>query len=172
MRRFLLASALGVALLSGRVLLAADDLVYARFADYLESLRVQAGIPGLTAAVVGKSDIQWEKAFGYQDLERSVAARTDTPMHLDGLTEAVSTSLVLRCVEEGRLSLDDRMGKFKSSSADADLTFARCSRTRPGRAIRLTATGRSGSSPWQTRSGRAPTIRSGRRWPTCSTSSG
>lgn len=122
MRRALLSLVLG-SLLVLRLPLHADDLVFGRLGDYLESLRVQTGIPGLAAAVVGRSDIQWERAFGYQDAERSIATRTDTPMHLDGLTEAFTASLVLRCAEEGRLSLENRVGEYKSSSPDANLTL-------------------------------------------------
>jgi CubicO group peptidase (beta-lactamase class C family) len=94
----------------------ADDLVTDRFADYLEALRIQTGIPGMSASIVGNSDITWERAFGKQDLERSIATRPDTPFHLDGLTQVFTASLVLRCVEWGWLSLDDRLGKFSASS--------------------------------------------------------
>ena len=55
--------------------------------------------------------------------QRSIAARTDTPFDLDGLTQLFTATLVLRCVEEGRLSLDDRIGQFKSDSPDADATI-------------------------------------------------
>ena len=66
------------ALLVTRAPLGADDLVYERFGDYLEALRLQAGIPALSAVIAGRSDIQWERAYGYQDLDRSIAARTDS----------------------------------------------------------------------------------------------
>lgn len=122
LRRALLCVVLG-ALLVVRAPLHADDLVFGRLGDYLESLRVQTGIPGLAAAVVGRSDIQWERAFGYQDLERSIVTRTDTPMHLDGLTEPFTASLILRCAEEGQLSLENRIGQYKASSPDANLTL-------------------------------------------------
>ena len=106
-----------------RVPLAAQDLILARFGDYVESLRAQAGIPGLAATIVGTNDILWERAFGLQDTERSIAARTDTPFHLDGLTQMLTAALVLRCVEEGRLSLDDRIGQFTPDSPDANATI-------------------------------------------------
>jgi CubicO group peptidase (beta-lactamase class C family) len=122
-RRVLLTFGLGVLLLATRAPLQADDLVYGRFGDYLESLRLQTGIPGLAAVIVGRSDIQWERAFGYQDVERSIVTRTDTPMHVDGLTEAFTATLILQCVEQGRLSFDDRVGQFKASSPDANLTL-------------------------------------------------
>src|SRR5688500_4591091 len=110
-------------LLLVRVPLAAQDLVFSRFGEYVESLRNQAGIPGLAAAIVGTTDILWEQALGLQDTARVMAVRTDTPFHTDGLTQLLTTAMVLRCVEEGRLSLDDRVRQFKPSSPDADATL-------------------------------------------------
>lgn len=122
MRRLLLALAIAV-LSVGRAPLHSDDLFLDRFRDYLESLRIQAGIPGLAAAIVGRDDIVWEQAFGRQDLERSIAARTDTPFQLDGLTQVFTASLVLRCVEEGHLLLDDPIGRFDPKSLSANATI-------------------------------------------------
>ena len=101
----------------------ADDLVYARFGEFLESMRVQAGVPGMVAAIVGSDDVLWERVFGDANLERGIPTRIDTPFHIDGLTELFSSSLVLNCVEQGRLSLDERVGRFRPSSRDANLTL-------------------------------------------------
>jgi CubicO group peptidase (beta-lactamase class C family) len=127
MRHATLASAAVVVLLLAGAPVRAQDpidgLLYGRFQDYLESLRAQAGIPGLSAAIVGRDAVLWEAAFGRQDLERLIATRTDTPFHLDGLTQVFTASLVLRCAEEGRLSLDNTIGQYVSSSPYADVTL-------------------------------------------------
>ncbi|MGH9313491.1 MAG: serine hydrolase domain-containing protein [Vicinamibacterales bacterium] len=120
MRRILLI--LPVALLTAGVSLRADGLLFGLFEGYLESLRKQAGIPGLAAAIVGEDGILWERGFGLQDIERSIATRPDTPFHLDGLTQVFTSALVLRCVEDGRLSLDDRIGSFDRGNPEADAT--------------------------------------------------
>ena len=67
--------------------------------------------------------LAWEQAFGYQDLSRSFQTRTDTPFHLDGLTQIFAATLVLRCVEEGRLTLDTPVGRFSPSSPYASATI-------------------------------------------------
>ena len=100
-----------------------QNLAFDLFREYLESLRVQAGIPGMAAAVVGEDRILWEQAYGRQDLGRAIAARTDTPFHVDGLTQLYTTAMVLRCVEERRLSLDDRVGRFRSDSPEPNATL-------------------------------------------------
>src|SRR5256885_2012760 len=107
MRRPLFAMAIATLLVACVPALQAQDLLYGRFRDYLESFRSQAGIPGLAATIVGYNDILWEQAFGRQDLERAIPTQPNTPFHLSGLTEVFTASLILRCVEEGRLSLDD-----------------------------------------------------------------
>ena len=104
MRHTILALTVAVSLLLGTSL-RADDFVFSRFGDYLEALRAQAGIPGLAAAVVGTNDILWHRAFGRQDLEQLVATRTDTPFEIDGLTQMLAATIVLRCVEDGSLWL-------------------------------------------------------------------
>jgi CubicO group peptidase (beta-lactamase class C family) len=101
----------------------ADNPVLALLRDYIESLRIQTGIPGLAVAVVNRDAVVWEQAFGRQDIERSIATRTDTPFHLDALTQTVTAALVLRCVEEGRLSLDDRIGQFRVETSEPNATI-------------------------------------------------
>lgn len=103
--------------------LQAQDLIYVRFADYLESLRVQAGIPGLAAAIVGPTDIVWERGFGFQDVERALPMRTDTPVHLDGLTQVFTAATLLRCAEEGRLSLDQPIGAYVANTPEPGATI-------------------------------------------------
>lgn len=109
MRR-LLPIALAAAFSACALVHAADDLVLSRFGDYLDSLRIQAGIPGLSATIVSLGDVNWERGFGQQDVERGIDTRPDTPFHLDGSTQIVTAAIALRCVEEGRLSLNDRFG--------------------------------------------------------------
>jgi CubicO group peptidase (beta-lactamase class C family) len=122
-RRLGLSLALGVLFLGIRVPLHADDFVNGRLGEYLESLRVQTGIPGLAVTVVGRSEVLYERGFGYDDLERNILIRGDTPMHVDGLTEMLAASLVMRCVEQGRLSLDNTIGQFKPSVSEPNLTL-------------------------------------------------
>ena len=88
-------------ILQGVLPLPTDDQLLGLFGDYLESLRTQAGIPGLSVAIVGENDIVWMRPFGQQDIARAVQTKSNTPFHLDGLTEVFTAALVLRCVEEG-----------------------------------------------------------------------
>ena len=128
--RFL--AALIAALLFAFVPAHAQVIVYEVFGAYLDSLRDQAGIPGLAAAIVDTNGIVWERAFGRQNIAGSVATRTDTPFNADGLTQTITAAMVLRCAEERRLSLDDTVGSFGVAT------------TEPGASIRQLLTHTSG----------------------------
>src|SRR5712691_3022616 len=91
---------------------AADDFILSRFSDYLDALRTQAGIPGLSAAIVGLDAVNWEGSFGRQNVEHNIAVRADTPFQLDGTTQAIAAALAIRCADDGWLHLDDRVSKF------------------------------------------------------------
>lgn len=122
MRALLVAFALAVLPLAvGSV--APDSLLYGRLESYLEALRVQARIPGLSAAIVGDEDIVWERGFGRQDVGRAIAAAPDTPYHIDALAQTLTATLVLQCVEQGTLLLDEPIGNYDSGSPDPGATI-------------------------------------------------
>ena len=91
-------------------------------ARYLDGLRVQAGIPGLSAAVVVDRRIVWEQGFGYQDAERRIAANPNTLYPVASLTKTFASTLLLQCVEAGRLDLDAPMRQYTSAVPDAAAT--------------------------------------------------
>ena len=122
MRRLAAAAGLAAALIIGVPLHAADNLVLSRFGDYVEALRIQIGIPGVALMIVGATDVAYERMFGHQDVERLVATRADTPFHTDGLTQTLTAALVLRCVQESRISLDDPISKFAPGDPNAGAT--------------------------------------------------
>lgn len=115
--------ALTVVLSFGALVHAADDFVLSRFSEYLDALRIQAAIPGLAAAIVGPADVTWEGAFGHRDVDRNDVTRVDTPFQLDGTTQALVSSLAMRCAWNGLLSLDDTVGTFNPASPDAAATI-------------------------------------------------
>lgn len=102
----------------------AQGIVYEVFGAYLDSLRDQAGIPGLAAAVVdNRGIVVWEGAFGRQDIDRALPVRTDTPFNADGLTQTITAAMVLQCAEARRLSLDDSLGAYKVDTTEPGATI-------------------------------------------------
>ena len=94
----------------------------ALFVRYVEPLRLQAGIPGLSAAVVVNGRIVWEQGFGFADVDGRVAATPDTPYRIASLTKTFSSVLLMQCVQAGTLSLDTPIRTYTSGVPDAAAT--------------------------------------------------
>jgi CubicO group peptidase (beta-lactamase class C family) len=101
------AASLAVVLLWQTAPRAAQPFGWARFDQYVESLRTQARIPGLSAVIIKDHEIVWDRGFGFSDVEALVRATSDTPYHVVGLTQLVSASLLLDCAERGKVTLDN-----------------------------------------------------------------
>src|SRR5687767_5885586 len=83
----------------------AQRLTVALFERYLETLRVQAGIPGMSGAVIQNGIVVWEKGLGLADIDGRIPATPDTPYAIAGMSQALSSTLLLRkCVDQSYLS--------------------------------------------------------------------
>jgi CubicO group peptidase (beta-lactamase class C family) len=90
---------------------------------YLESLRQQVGIPGMSAAVVKDGAIIWEKGYGFANLATRERATPDTPYLVGDVSETVAAVLLLQCVEQRRVDLDERFERYGLSSPEPDATL-------------------------------------------------
>ena len=103
---------------------AQQELTFSLFERYIDALRVQANIPALSAAIVQDERVTWQAAFGFADIEHSIAARPDTPYHISGLTEALSSALLLeQCVETAHAELDDRIQQRVPAYSELNTTM-------------------------------------------------
>src|SRR5262245_28480139 len=99
-------------------LAAIDERRLALFGRYLEALRIQAGIPGLSAAVVVDGRVVWEAGYGFADVEARVAATPDTPYPIASITKTFTSTLLGQCVEAGSLNLDARIATYTTMAPD------------------------------------------------------
>ena len=103
---------------------AQQELTFSLFERYIDALRVQANIPGMSAIIVQDERVTWKAGFGFADIERSIAARPDTPYHIAGLTEAMSSALLFeQCVETAHAELDDRIQARVPSYSESSTTM-------------------------------------------------
>ena len=91
--------------------------------NYLDALRKQAGIPGMSAVVVKDGAVIWEKGYGYQNTAGKVAATPDTPYLVGDLSETLAAVMLLRCSERRQVYLDDTIRKYGAELPDADVTI-------------------------------------------------
>src|SRR4051794_7247157 len=97
------------ALLASSIALTAQsgEFLTLRFERYLDALRSQAGIPGLSGVILRDGNVVWEAGLGQQNIERSLPATPDTPYYIADLTQVFTATMVLQCIEQGTLSFDD-----------------------------------------------------------------
>lgn len=125
MRSFLigLTTSLVAALLLGQPT-SAQSLSISLLERYLESLRVEAGIPGMSVAVVQNGVTVWEHGFGRQDLESAIPAAASTPYLIGDLSQTVGAVLLLKkCVEEGSAELTDPVFLWAPAFPDHSATL-------------------------------------------------
>src|SRR5712664_798539 len=84
--------------------------------SYLEALRQQSGIPGMSAAVVREGVVVWDKGYGFQNVATRLRATPDTPYVVGDVSGTLAAVLLLQCVEQRRLGLDE---PFKRYGLDA-----------------------------------------------------
>jgi CubicO group peptidase (beta-lactamase class C family) len=93
------------------------------FESYLEALRQQSGIPGMSAAIVRDGAIVWEKGFGFQNVAARVRATPDTPYLVGDASGTLAAVLLLQCVEQRRLSLDVPFRFYGLDAPEPDATL-------------------------------------------------
>jgi len=122
-RRRILLIVLAVVLGFGRQA-SAQSLSQSLFERYMDSLREQAGIPGLSAAIVQDGTVTWSHGFGKADIAGNVAARADTPYVIGGLSQTLGSALLLKkCVDQSYLSIRDRVVRWDPTFPDASATI-------------------------------------------------
>jgi CubicO group peptidase (beta-lactamase class C family) len=89
---------------------------------YLESLRLQLRIPGMSAAVVHDGRIAWEKGYGFQNVAARVPATPDTPYMIGDMSGTLAAVLLLQCVEERRIHLDEPVRRYGVMTSEPEVT--------------------------------------------------
>lgn len=91
----------------------AQGLNYSIFKNYLESLRQQAAIPGLSAAIVQDQRIVWFAGLGKANIEDNVLPGIDTPYVLGSASQVfASTLLIERCSDTGVLRISEPVASW------------------------------------------------------------
>jgi len=68
-------------------------------------------IPGVVAVAATGNEIIYENAFGKRDLGKDDAMTTDSVFWIASMTKAVTSAGAMQLVEQGKLSLDEPIGK-------------------------------------------------------------
>jgi methyl acetate hydrolase len=69
-------------------------------------------IPGVVAMAANGTEVLYQGAFGKRDLSKDDAMTMDSVFWIASMTKAVTTAAGMQLVEQGKLSLDDPIGKI------------------------------------------------------------
>jgi CubicO group peptidase (beta-lactamase class C family) len=101
----------------------AQTLTFSLLGRYLDSLREQAGIPGMSGIVLQNGSPVWRYQSGKQDLETNLSATTDTPYYITGVSQVLGSALLLKkCVDESYLEVSDRVLRWDPSYGESQTT--------------------------------------------------
>jgi CubicO group peptidase (beta-lactamase class C family) len=87
--------------------------------DYVRSEMQRQKIPGLSLAVVRNGEIVQAKGYGLANVELNVAATPETIYQSGSVGKQFTATLVMMLVEEGKLSLNDPVGKYISGAPES-----------------------------------------------------
>jgi len=76
------------------------------------------GIPGLSLAVVRDGQVVLAQGYGLANVELGVAATPQTVYQLQSLTKSFTATGIMMLVEEGKVGLDDKIGKHLAVPTD------------------------------------------------------
>lgn len=95
---------------------------YDKLAQNIDALRTASQIPGISMGISIHNVIQYEKAYGYANLEEKMPMLPTTPISIASLTKPVFATIFFKLYEQQKLSLD---WKVKEHFPDYTNTFTR-----------------------------------------------
>jgi len=87
--------------------------------EYVAAELERQKIPGLSIAVVREGEIVKAQGYGYANVEHEAAATAQTVYQSGSVGKQFTATLVMMLVEEGRLSLDDRLSEHFDAAPEA-----------------------------------------------------
>src|SRR3954451_18586751 len=69
-------------------------------------------IPGVVAIAADSKEVIYQGAFGKRDLSKNDPMTTDSVFWIASMTKAITAAAGMQLVEQGKLSLDDPIGKL------------------------------------------------------------
>jgi CubicO group peptidase (beta-lactamase class C family) len=103
----------------------AQGLTFSLFERYVESLRVQSAIPGMSALILQDGAIVWERGFGRADIERPVEPTSFTGYQIGGLSQMMGAALLFKkCVDQRGATLNDPVNIWSPFFAEPGTTLA------------------------------------------------
>ncbi len=88
------------------------DQQKAEIDDIARKVMGNSGVPSASLAVVKDGKLAYLQAYGEARLEPSLAATTAMPYSIGSISKQFTAALIVMLQEQGKLSLDDKVGKW------------------------------------------------------------
>ena len=75
-------------------------------------------IPGAVAIAANSTEVLYEGAFGRRDLSKPQPMTADSVFWIASMTKAITSAAAMQLVEQGKLSLDEPIGKVLPDLAE------------------------------------------------------
>ena len=95
--------------------------IYSNMDKTIQQRMEQFHIPGIVVGIIdGNKEINYIKAFGYADKFTKRLLKTSDIFRIGSNTKTFTVTALLQLVDEGKLSLDDKLNKFLPDFPNAD----------------------------------------------------
>ncbi len=117
--RDLFATSLSIVLLFVTPCGGAQQDISARIDTYIKAEMQRQQIPGLSLAVVRNGKIALVKSYGFSNVEHQVTVKPETVFQSGSIAKQFTATAVMVLVEEGKLSLDDKISKYFTDAPES-----------------------------------------------------
>ncbi|HEU4797133.1 MAG TPA: serine hydrolase domain-containing protein, partial [Pyrinomonadaceae bacterium] len=90
----------------------AQDGVSTRVDEYVRAEMQSQQIPGVSLAVIKNGEIVLARGYGLANVEHQVPVKPETIFQSGSMGKQFTATAVMMLVEEGKLSLDDKITKY------------------------------------------------------------
>lgn len=85
------------------------------FDTWLEADVAYERVPGLAIGIVADEQLVWARGYGFADAARRNAVLTSTPFSVCSISKLFTATAVLQLRDEGKIALDDPVGRHVTS---------------------------------------------------------
>jgi CubicO group peptidase (beta-lactamase class C family) len=97
----------------------AQELPASKIDDYIRAEMESQQIPGVALAVVKDGNVVLARGYGFANVEHQVPVKPETIFQSGSTGKQFTATAVMMLVEEGKLSLEDKLTKYFTDAPDA-----------------------------------------------------
>lgn len=96
----------------------AQEAINDKVDDFIKNEMQKQKIPGVSLAIVKNGKITYTKGYGFSNIEHQVLVKPETIFQSGSVGKQFTATAIMMLVEEGKINLDDKIGKYLSEVPD------------------------------------------------------